>query len=108
MIDGANSFRILWQILLPLAKPAVATVVLFSFLFHWNDFFRPLIYLNTVDNYTLALGLRFFETAIETGGEPRQHLLMAASVMMTVPIIILFFTMQRYFVEGITMSGIKR
>jgi multiple sugar transport system permease protein len=108
MIDGASSFRILWQILIPLSKPAVATVVLFSFLFHWNDFFRPLIYLNTTENYTLALGLRFFQTNIETGGDPKQHLLMAASVMMTLPIIVLFFSMQRYFVEGITMSGIKR
>ncbi len=108
MIDGAGSFRILWQILLPLAKPAVATVVLFSFLFHWNDFFRPLIYLNSTNKYTLALGLRFFQNTVESGGEPRQHLLMAASVMMTLPVIFLFFTMQRYFVEGITMSGIIR
>jgi multiple sugar transport system permease protein len=108
MIDGAGTFRILWQILIPLSKPAVATVVLFSFLFHWNDFFRPLIYLNTTSNYTLALGLRFFQTNVQTGGEPKQHLLMAASVMMTLPVIVLFFTMQRYFVEGITMSGIKR
>ena len=75
MIDGAGSFRILWQILLPLSKPAVATVILFSFLFHWNDFFRPLIYLNSTNKYTLALGLRFFQTAVESGGEPRQHLL---------------------------------
>ncbi len=108
MIDGAGTLRILWQVLIPLAKPAIATVAIFSFLFHWNDFFRPLIYLNTVDNFTLALGLRFFRQTAETGGEPKEHLLMAASVMMTLPVLLLFFSLQRYFVEGITMSGIKR
>lgn len=108
MIDGAGTLRILWQVLIPLAKPAIATVAIFSFLFHWNDFFRPLIYLNTVDNFTLALGLRFFRQTAETGGEPKEHLLMAASVMMTLPVLVLFFSLQRYFVEGITMSGIKR
>jgi multiple sugar transport system permease protein len=108
MIDGAGSFRILWQIIIPLSKPAVATVAIFSFLFHWNDFFRPLIYLNSTNNFTLSLGLRFFQRAAETGGDPLEHLLMAASVMMTIPVIVLFFFMQGYFVEGITMSGIKR
>lgn len=108
MIDGAGSFRILWQIIVPLAKPALATVAIFSFLFHWNDFFRPLVYLNSVNKFTLSLGLRFFQESVETGGEPMQNLLMAASVMMTIPVIILFFSMQRYFVEGIAMSGIRR
>ena len=108
MIDGAGSLRILWQIIIPLAKPAMATVAIFSFLFHWNDFFRPLIYLNSIDNFTLSLGLRFFQTSAEIGGAPKEHLLMAASVMMTIPVVVLFFTMQSYFVEGITMSGIKR
>ncbi len=108
MIDGASSFRILWQILIPLSKPAIATVAIFSFLFHWNDFFRPLIFLNTTEKFTLSLGLRFFQTSVEQGGEPLVQLLMAASVMMTIPIIVLFFSLQRYFIEGITMSGIKR
>ena len=108
MIDGAGSLRILWQILIPLSKPAMATVAIFSFLFHWNDFFRPLIYLNSIDNFTLSLGLRFFQESAEAGGQPLEHLLMAASVMMTIPVIVLFFSMQRYFVEGIAMSGIRR
>jgi multiple sugar transport system permease protein len=108
MIDGASSFRILWQILIPLSKPAIATVAIFSFLFHWNDFLRPLIFLNTVNNFTLSLGLRFFRQTADTGGAPREHLLMAASVMMTIPVIALFFAMQRHFVEGITLSGLKR
>jgi multiple sugar transport system permease protein len=108
MIDGAGSLRILWQIMLPLSKPALATVCIFSFLFHWNDFFRPLIYLNTTERFTLSLGLRFFQTAAERGGQPLEHLLMAASIMMTLPVLLLFFSLQRYFIEGITMSGIKR
>jgi multiple sugar transport system permease protein len=108
MIDGASSFRILWQILIPLSRPAIATVAIFSFLFHWNDFLRPLIYLNSVDNFTLSLGLRFFRQTADTGGDPKEHLLMAASVMMTIPVIALFFAMQRYFVEGITLSGLKQ
>jgi multiple sugar transport system permease protein len=108
MIDGAGSFRILWQVLIPLSKPAIATVAIFSFLFHWNDFFRPLIFLNTTEKFTLSLGLRFFQTSVEQGGEPLVQLLMAASVMMTIPVIVLFFSLQRYFIEGITMSGIKR
>ncbi|GIW61092.1 MAG: sn-glycerol-3-phosphate transport system permease protein UgpE [Patescibacteria group bacterium] len=108
MIDGAGSLRVLWQIILPLSKPALATVCIFSFLFHWNDFFRPLIYLNTTERFTLSLGLRFFQTAAERGGQPLEHLLMAASVMMTLPVLVLFFSLQRYFIEGITMSGIKR
>lgn len=108
MLDGAGSLRILWQIIMPLAKPAMATVAIFSFLFHWNDFFRPLIYLNSTHNFTLSLGLRFFQTSADSGGKPMQHLLMAASVMMTIPVIALFFSMQGYFIEGIAMSGIKR
>jgi len=108
MMDGAGTFRILWQIMIPLSKPAIATVAIFSFLFHWNDFFRPLIFLNTTEKFTLSLGLRFFQTSVEQGGEPLVQLLMAASVMMTIPVIVLFFSLQRYFIEGITMSGIKR
>lgn len=108
MIDGASSLRILWQILVPLSKPALVTVCIFSFLFHWNDFFRPLIYLNTTEHFTLSLGLRFFQSAADRGGQPLEHLLMAASVMMTIPVLILFFALQRYFIEGIAMSGIKR
>jgi multiple sugar transport system permease protein len=108
MIDGASSLRILWQILIPLSKPALVTICIFSFLFHWNDFFRPLIYLNTTEHFTLSLGLRFFQSAADRGGQPLEHLLMAASVMMTIPVLVLFFSLQRYFIEGIAMSGIKR
>jgi len=106
-IDGANSWQILWQILLPLAQPALATVAIFSFLTHWNDFFHPLIYLSTVESFPLSVGLRWFQQAANDPSEPREHLLMAASMLMVLPCVLIFFTMQRYFVRGIVMSGIK-
>ena len=109
IIDGAGSLRILWEILIPLVKPGITTVALFSFLYHWNDFIRPLIFLNSQEKFTLSLGLRFFQKSITAGGGlPQDDLLMAASVMMTLPVILLFFFSQRYFVQGSAMAGIKR
>jgi multiple sugar transport system permease protein len=106
-IDGAGSLRILWSILLPLIAPAMATVALFAFIFHWDDFIHPLIYLRSTEKFTLTLGLRFFQQAAESGSEPREALLMAASLLVIAPCIILFFIAQRYFVRGIVMSGLK-
>jgi multiple sugar transport system permease protein len=106
-IDGANSFQILIRILLPLALPALATVAIFSFLAHWNDFLEPLIFLNKPELFTVALGLRYFQTLPNEAQEPREQLLMAASLVTTLPILILFFAAQRYFVRGIVMTGIK-
>ena len=106
-LDGANSLGILLSVLAPLMKPALATVAIFSFLGHWNDFMGPLIYLRSTANFTLALGLRFFQQSAETGGAPREPFLMAASLMVTLPCIILFFSAQRYFVRGVVMSGFK-
>jgi multiple sugar transport system permease protein len=106
-IDGAGPFRILWSILLPLTQPALATVAIFSFLNHWRDFIHPLIYLNSREKFPLSLGLRWFQQLPLEASEPREHLLMAAALLMALPCIILFFTMQRYFVRGIVMSGIK-
>jgi multiple sugar transport system permease protein len=110
MVDGAGPVRILWSVLLPLIQPAVITVSILSFLAHWNDFFGPLIYLNTKENLTLSLGLRYFASTTLTFGdnvEPRDHLLMAASLMAAAPAIALFFVAQRYFVRGIVMTGLK-
>lgn len=107
VIDGASPFGILWRILLPLCKPALATVAVVSFIGRWDDFIEPLIYLNSPQNFTLALGLNFFRTVPDSGGLPTDHLLMAASVMTTLPPIVLFFFAQRYFVSGIVLSGIK-
>jgi ABC-type glycerol-3-phosphate transport system permease component len=105
-IDGAGSLRILWQIIVPLSKPALLTVTIFSFMGHWNDFLGPLFFLNSPEKFTLSLGLRYFQ-GLPTSGEPLQHLLMAASITMTVPVLLLFFFTQRYFVQGIVTTGIK-
>ena len=107
LIDGANRFRIFWMILLPLCIPALATITIISFIAGWDDYLTPLVYLNSQLMYTLALGLSLFRNYPETGGLPQQHLLMAASVMTTLPPIILFFAAQRYFVRGIVLSGLK-
>lgn len=106
-IDGANSLRVLWSIILPLSKPAIATLAIFSFLGHWNDFFGPLIYLSTTDKFTISLGLRFYQQVATAGGPAREHLLMAAAFTATLPIVIIFFIFQRQFVQGIVLSGIK-
>ena len=107
LIDGASRFHIFRTIILPLCVPALATVVIISFLAGWDDYLTPLVYLNSQEMYTLALGLSFFRNYPETGGLPQQHLLMAASVMTALPPVILFLAAQRYFVQGIVLSGIK-
>ena len=107
VIDGANYAHIFVRIILPLCAPALATVAVLTFIGGWNDFLGPLIYLNTRDKFTLAVGLSYFQNLPEQPGIPMQHLLMAASVLAITPILIIFFTSQRYFVQGIVLSGIK-
>lgn len=102
-IDGASTFRIYWNIILPLSKPVLGTVAIFSFIARWNEFLLPLIYLNTTEKYTLALGLALFRGQYET----QWHYLMAASVVVMVPILVIFFLAQRHFVRGIVFTGIK-
>lgn len=106
-IDGASQVQVFWRILVPLALPAVATVAIFAFLFSWNDFLSPLIYINSEQNFTMPLGLRFFQQESGTGGTPHEQLLMAAAVVDTLPPIALFFGLQRYFIRGIVLTGIK-
>jgi ABC-type sugar transport system, permease component len=103
-IDGCGSFRILWQILLPLCKPAIYTIIVFQFLWTWNDFFGPLIYINSVKKYTIALGLRM---TIDTQSSVAWSNIMAMSLVSILPCILLFFLAQKYFVEGITTTGLK-
>src|SRR5205085_9105000 len=91
LIDGASYLRVFWTILLPLCKPALATVAVISFISNWNEFTTPLVYLNTQENFTVALGLSFFRNFPEQGGLPMQHLLMAGSVMAIAPCLVLFF-----------------
>lgn len=107
IIDGANHGRIFAQIILPLSVPALATGAVLTFLGHWGDFMSPFIFLNSMVKFPLAIGIRYFQAQSDPGGEPTQHLLMAAGLMMTAPIITLFFLTQRVFVRGIVMTGIK-
>jgi multiple sugar transport system permease protein len=102
-IDGASYLRIYWQVVLPLAKPAMFTVALFQFLNSWRDFLGPLIYLSDNSQYTISLGLQYFKLEHDT----EWQLLMAASIMLTAPVVVLFFFTQRTFVQGISMTGIK-
>ena len=102
-IDGCSEFRIYSTIVMPLTKPAAATVAILTFLFTWNDFLGPLIYLSDKSKGTLALGLAQFAGQ----QQPEWALLMAASVIMMLPIIVLFIMFQKYFIKGFTMSGIK-
>ena len=109
VIDGAGYFRIFWQVIVPLCRPALATIAVITFIAVWNDFMGPLIYLNSPEKYTIALGLQFFKQGGGLGqeGEPLEHILMAATVVTVIPCLLLFFSVQRFFVRGIALSGIK-
>jgi multiple sugar transport system permease protein len=104
-IDGCGEFRIFWQIILPLCKPALVVVALFTFLGAWNDFLGPLIYLTDERDFTLALGLEALKTS-ESGATEWPYL-MAASTLVILPVITLFFFAQRSFIEGIALTGTK-
>jgi multiple sugar transport system permease protein len=103
-IDGAGEWRIFWQVMLPLSKPALVTCALFQFLGTWNDFFGPLLYLNDPSRYTLAYGLQQFMASFY-GGKWAE--LMAGATLFTLPIILLFFFAQKTFIQGIATSGSK-
>lgn len=102
-IDGASNLQIWWHILLPLSRPVLAAIAIFSFVAHWNEFLGPLVYLNSEDKKTLALGLRAFLNPTDASW----HISMAASMFLLVPVLVLFFVAQRYFVRGVVMSGIQ-
>jgi len=103
-IDGCTELEILWHVIVPLSRPAIAMVALFTFLGTWKDFMGPLIYLNHQSQFTLSLSLQAF--ASEHGGTP-WHLLMAASTVFSLPLIVLFFATMKTFIRGIAMTGIK-
>lgn len=102
-IDGCSEFRIYWNIVLPNAKPALATVAILTFMFSWNDFLGPLIYLSDQSKGTIALGLGMFVGQYVT----EWSLLMAASMLMMLPMLLIFFVFQKYFIQGFIMSGLK-
>lgn len=102
-IDGASHFRIYRSIILPLSKPALMTVIVFAFMNTWNDFIGPLIFLKDQEKYTVSLGLQQFIGQYTT----EWHLMMAAATVAIIPMLIIFFFAQRYFIEGITFAGVK-
>ncbi|NNV07591.1 ABC transporter permease subunit [Geobacillus sp. C56-T2] len=97
-------FKYIIKVLLPQIKPALTTIAVLSIAYHWNDFLTPLIYLNSEEKFTLAIGLKFFENSY---GSTQIQMLMAVSVIAVIPLIVLFVVAQKYFVEGITMSALK-
>ncbi|MDR0655761.1 MAG: carbohydrate ABC transporter permease [Treponema sp.] len=102
-IDGASEFRIFAQIAIPLSQPVLATVAIFAFLRTWNDFIGPLIFLASDRLYTLSIGAQMIRSNLQ----PNWELLMPLGVVMVLPVLIIFFLMQKYFIQGIAMSGIK-
>jgi multiple sugar transport system permease protein len=102
-IDGATEFEIFYKLILPLMKPVVAVVAIFTALNSWNDFLGPLIYLQNQRMYTLSIGLQFFRSQHEV----EYSLLMAASALVALPVVVIFLCFQRFFVEGITIGAVK-
>lgn len=102
-VDGMNEYQIWWKIMLPLSKPALSTLTIFTFVFAWNDFLGPMIYLTKTDLKTIQIGLRMFisQYSAEYG------LIMAASVVAIIPVLVVFLALQRFFVEGVASSGLK-
>jgi multiple sugar transport system permease protein len=105
-VDGASLLRIFWSIYMPLSKPALAALAIFTFQGAWNDLLHPLIYLPAVPNTTLTVGLAFFQQQVTQGG--KYTVLMAGGLISILPLIIVFFIAQKQFIEGISLSGVKR
>lgn len=103
-IDGAGYFQIWWRIMLPMSRPVLTAVAVLSFMYHWNDYMGPLIYLNSTDKLPLSVGLANFQVAY--GGTP-YNLMMGASLIAVAPLVLIFFFLNRYFVQGIVVSGVK-
>ncbi len=103
-IEGANHFQILTRIILPLSKPALTTVAIFAFVGNWNNLLGPLIYLRSTDQFTLALGLNLFNGQYVTN----YNQLMAVSIITILPMLVTFFIAQKYFIRGVTLTGVER
>jgi multiple sugar transport system permease protein len=103
-VDGASEFQIMTRVIVPLAKPAIAAVALFNFLYNWNDLFAPLLFVGTNESlWTLTIAMSEFQQRHGT----EWNLTMAASVLFMLPVIVLFFLSQKVFVEGVTITGVK-
>jgi multiple sugar transport system permease protein len=105
-IDGANTFQIYWNIMLPLVRPALLAIAVLSFIGNWNNFMGPLIYLNSGEKYPLIMALKFFEQSLSKEA-PLFHYMMAMTTMMSFPLLVLYFLMQRTLIEGITAGAVK-
>ena len=103
-IDGANSFQVYTQIMLPAVRPVLLAVTVMSLVYHWRDFFLPLVYLNSMNKYTISIGLQFFQSAY---GNVRIGMMMAVSLLALLPVLVIFAFAQRYFIQGIKLSGLK-
>jgi multiple sugar transport system permease protein len=107
-IDGCGFWRVYWYVMLPLVKPTLAAIAIFTFMGVWNDFMGPLIYLSDQRLYPLSLGL--FALNVETStnlGASSLGIMMAGSLLMTLPVIVVFFFAQKYFIQGVTLTGMK-
>jgi len=102
-IDGASSLQIFWQVIVPLSGPALASIVIFQVWSHWNEFLDPLIYINSMEKYTIALALRTFQNV----RSQRVNHLMAIALLQVLPVVILFLGAQKYFIRGIQVSGLS-
>ena len=106
IIDGANTFQVFREIMLPLVKPALLAIAVLSFQANWNNFEGPLIYLSTLEKYPMVLGLQFYGATLSNTA-PQWNYMMAMATVMAAPILLLFFLAQRYFIEGLTVGGVK-
>jgi ABC-type glycerol-3-phosphate transport system permease component len=107
LLDGAGRLRIYWSIVLPLSRPAMATVALFTFIGTWNDFLGPLIYINSPEKATLTLGLHLLKSQIAGTGIVEWHVLMAAALLVMLPNVVVFLFAQRHFVKGLAVGGLR-
>jgi multiple sugar transport system permease protein len=103
-IDGCGFFQSWWRILIPMSQPVLVAIAILSFMYHWNDYMGPLIYLSSTEKIPLSVGLANFNEAY--GGTP-WHLMMAASLIAVAPLVLIFFALNRYFIQGVVVSGIK-
>ena len=103
LIDGCSRFQVMWRITLPLAVPALVTVGIYTFMIAWNEFLYAMVFLNNHNLFTMPLKI----STIYNNPDPRPHVVMAASTIMTIPIVMLFLLMERYLTEGLTAGGVK-
>lgn len=104
-IDGCNTFQIFLQIFIPMSKPIIATVAIFAFFYYWNDLLYPLVYLRSQTNFPVSLGMRMFQSAHAIVDYPR---LMATAMMTLLPCVVLFFSFQRLYIQGVVITGVDK